>query len=108
VAGPVIEELLDGRRKQQHRRIGNTCARRDHRIGQQRHQRQQPLVLLQGDVVGGAVVEPGIEQCQQDQRREQHHQQPAAQAGRHAERGAAALRAACLPVHEVEFHRLRH
>ena len=41
------------------------------------------IVLLQGDAIGGAVFQPGIEHRQQRQRGDQQHQQAAAQAGGH-------------------------
>ncbi len=98
-AGPLLEELLHARRHHQHQGFVGAAALPDDRVGQQRHQRLQPPVLLQRDVVGGAVREPGIAQRQQHQRHQQHHRQAPPQAGEHALAGDAARRAGRAEIH---------
>jgi hypothetical protein len=84
IVASILQEFLQRGSQQQHRRITRFPALRDDRIGQQRHQCQQLLVPLDRLVAGRAVIEPGVDQRQQQQRSDQHEQQPPAQSRRDA------------------------
>ncbi len=65
VPGPRFQELLHCGHHHQQGRIGGVLPAGNHRVGQQRQQGQEALILLQRHVAGRAVLDPGIEQCQQ-------------------------------------------
>ncbi len=104
----LLEEFLHRWRQQQgqprptvqprhagcrHGRVGGPAllagARDHHRVGQQGHQAQQLLVLLQGGGTRALVVEEHADQAHQAERQHQQHQQAALQAPDHALGGAA-------------------